>query len=144
MLRPASAQESHYNHPMKIAVPVWQGRVSPVFDVAGQVLLVEWNGAGRQSRREEVLAEQSPDRRAARLAEWGVTTLICCAVSRPLEILLAAYKIQMISQVCGEVEEVLQAFRTGTLESERFAMPGRCRRGRGRGRGRCRRGGRQY
>ncbi len=129
---------------MIIAIPFWQGRVSPVFDVAGQVLLVEWNDVGERSRREEVLAEELPDRRAARLAEWGVTTLICCAVSQPLENLLAAHKIQVIPQVCGEVEEVLQAFRAGTLESERFAMPGCCRRRRGRGRGRCRRGGRQF
>ena len=141
---------------MKVAVPVWQGRVSPVLDVAGQVLLVEWDQAGQPARSEQPLADDgSPDRRVALLIEWGVDTVICCAVSRSLELLMLAHGIKVISQVCGDVDDVLEAFQAGSLPSERFAMPG-CRwgergsrgmgrgrgvgRGRGMGRGRCRRG----
>lgn len=128
---------------MKIAIPVWQGRVSPVFDVAKRIRVVEWNQADTSAYREETLAEESPDRRATQLSEWNVDTLICCAVSRPLEMLLIANGVKVISRVCGDVEEVLQAYRAGKLESERFAMPGCCRRRRGQGgmgRGRCGRG----
>ena len=46
---------------MKVAIPHWQGRISPVFDVAGNVLVVEglkglvagakWAGDVKQIRR---------------------------------------------------------------------------------------------
>lgn len=125
---------------MLVAIPVWQGRVSPVFDVAGQVVLVEFDGAEERSRREEALGAEGPERRAGRLAEFGVNTLICGAVSRPLESLLAARQIRVISQICGRVDEIVEAFRAGALQDPRYAMPGcavprRCRR-----RARCGRG----
>lgn len=125
---------------MRIAIPIWQGRVSPVFDVAGQVLLVEAEAAGEPARREETLADEEPERRAARLAELGVTTLVCGAISRPLQALLDARGIEVVSRVCGEVDEVLAAFLAGQLRAERFAMPGCCARTRRGRQGRCRGG----
>ncbi len=126
---------------MRIAVPVWQGRVSPVFDVAGQLLLVEADNALEQARREETLADEEPQRRAERLAEWGVRTLICGAISQPLQALLDARGIEVVPRVCGEVEEVLAAFLVGELRADRFAMPGCCGRAQRGPQGR-RRGGR--
>lgn len=117
---------------MIVAIPVWQGRVSPVFDVAGQVLLVEWEDSVEVARREEPLTEEVPDRRAERIAERGVDTLICGAVSRPLEAMLMSRGIEVIPRVCGSVDEVLAAFQNGQLQDERFAMPGCCGRGGGR------------
>jgi predicted Fe-Mo cluster-binding NifX family protein len=125
---------------MRVAVPVWQGRVSPVFDVAGRVLLVELDGTAERCRREELLGDDAPDRRAGRLAALGVTQLICCAISRPLELLIVARGIEVIPRVCGEVDDVLRAFCTGELSQERFAMPGCCATRRRRRRGRCRSG----
>jgi predicted Fe-Mo cluster-binding NifX family protein len=113
---------------MKVAVPDWQGRVSPVFDVAEYVLLVDFDsdddgGSGHT----ESLGSTAPHDRARRLAELGVNVLVCGAISWPLEALVAAGGIRVIPLVCGEVKEVVQAFRDGTLENERFAMPGCCR-----------------
>ncbi len=125
---------------MAVAVPVWQGRVSPVFDVAAQLLLVELEGVEEHSRREEPLPESDPHLRAGRLAELGVKTLICGAISRPLESLLVARRIEVIPRVCGDVDEVLRAYCSGSVGEERFAMPGCCGRRRQRQRGRCRRG----
>lgn len=111
---------------MLVAIPVWKGRVSPVFDVAGRVLLVELDGSTETARREEPLAEETLDRRAERIAHWGATTLICGAISRPFEALLVSRGIEVIPRVCGGVEDVLGAIRTGDLYSEQFAMPGCC------------------
>lgn len=127
---------------MLVAIPVWQGRVSPVFDVAGQLLLVELDRSVETSRREERLVEEAPDRRADRIAEQGVATLICGGISRSLESLLAARGVQVIARVCGTVDEVLGAFSAGELHDERFAMPGCCNRRQRRQR-RCRSGGRK-
>lgn len=112
---------------MKIAVPDWEGRVSPVFDVAKQVLLVDLGGEDNGGRYTESLGSLGPHDRARRLAELGVNVLVCGAISWPLEALLAACGIRVIPLVCGEVDEVVRAFRDGTLENERFVMPGCCR-----------------
>lgn len=124
---------------MKVAIPVWQGRVSPVFDVAGQLLLVETTAGAERSRREQVLTEEDAARRADRLAGLGVETLICGAISGPLESLLADRGITVVSRVCGNVDDVLAAFRSGSLGGEQFAMPGCCGRARRFQRGSCRR-----
>ncbi len=130
---------------MKVAIPYWQGRVSPVFDVAGHVLLVEIADGREQARRDLAIEQSSPQVRAAWLAETGADVLICGAISRPLELAVSAAGIEVFSQTCGEVECVLAAFIHGELNPDAFLMPGCCGRrrfrgGRGRGGAPCRRG----
>ena len=78
---------------------------------------------------------------ARRLAELGVDVLVCGAISWPLEALLTASGIRVIPLVCGGVEEMVRAFRGGTLGDERFTMPGCCRKRRRRNRRRREGGG---
>lgn len=134
----------HVSVVMYVAIPVLADRVSPVFDVAQTVVLVELDAA-REVRRQTVpLHSQDIARRAAELSQYGVNVLICGAVSRPLEELLCAAGIHVIPQTCGPVEEVLQAFATDRLDERAFLMPGCCggRRRRWRGAGGCGRVGR--
>ena len=112
---------------MKVAVPDWQGRVSPVFDVAEQVLLIDLDDEKDGSRHTESLGSTTPHDRAKQLAALGVDLLVCGAISWPLEALLTAGGIRVIPLVCGQVDEVVQALRDGEIEEERFAMPGCCR-----------------
>ena len=78
--------------------------------------------------------------RSAQLLDWGVNMVICGAISQGLETMLLGVDVEVISQVCGNVEDVLEAFRTGTLEQDRFALPGCSRRKRRHQRdGKCRR-----
>lgn len=126
---------------MRIAVPDWQGRVSPVFDVAEQVLLVDLDDQVESSRRTEPLGSTAPHNRARRLAELGVDVIVCGAISWRLEALLTSGGIRVMPLVCGAVEEIVRAFREGTLEDERFAMPGCCRKRRHAHNRRRRRGG---
>ena len=117
---------------MRIAIPTWCGRVSPVFDVAKHLVLVDVE-AGAQVNRDEARIEDSrPWGRVRRLSELEVNTLICGAISRPLERMLASVDIRVIAHACGAVEEVLGAFLAGSLMTEdAFLMPGasaRCRR----------------
>jgi len=126
---------------MKVAIPTWQGRVSPVLDVAGRFLLVDLD-AGREVVREETsLAPVGPLERARQLHQMGAETVVCGAVSRPLEVALDAVGVRVIPQMCGQVEDVLAAFISGQLNQDKFLMPGCCRRRRGnqagRRRGRC-------
>ncbi len=121
---------------MKVAIPHWQGRVSPVLDVAGSILLVGIDAGVVRSRQNVALLDEDPQNRAAFLAGIGINVLICGAVSWPLEVALAAAGIKVIPQTCGDVEAVLAAFIEGGLAQGGFLMPGCC----GRRRFRARRG----
>ena len=61
---------------MKVAIPHWQGRVSPVFDVAGNVLVVETRGGVQRARQDVVLEAEDPGLRADRLAQAGTDKLL--------------------------------------------------------------------
>jgi len=126
---------------MKIAIPYWQSRVSPVCDEARHFLLVQSEDGQAVGRSDLEMTLPGTDLlgRAARLLDWEVDTVICGAISTGLETMLVGVGIQAVSHVCGEVEDVLQAFLGGTLEQDRFALPGCARRRRRRQReGRCR------
>jgi len=126
---------------MRVAIPNWNGRVSPVFDVAKALLLVDLDGGRAMERRELLLPPSSPRMRAASVAGTGANVLICEAISRPLEVMLVASGVRVIPNVCGTVEQVLAAYASGRLSAPTFQMPGCRRRGRrGRGPARGRRG----
>src|SRR3972149_8639367 len=109
---------------MRLAIPVWNKRVSPVFDSAGQLLLVDVENGGERSRRWEAIAESVSSRRARRMVELGVNVLICGGISRSLAVLLGASGITVIPWRAGPVEEVLEAYRTGRLNEACWRMPG--------------------
>ena len=95
-------------------------------------------GDSEVSRDEVGIEENHPTLRARRIAELGVNTLICGAISTPLEALLTAAGVRVIAHACGPVEAVLRAFLAGRLGDDAFLMPGRRgrrRRARGRRRG---------
>lgn len=109
---------------MKIAMPVWEGRISPLFDVAKQLLIVEIEDGQEQKRWEVPLEEIWPLFRAQRLASLGVITLICGGISRTLSHLLHDSGIEVISQIKGESDQILSAYLNGNLASPCFFMPG--------------------
>lgn len=53
-----------------------------------------------------------------------IQTVICCAVSQPLRAALVRHGIEVLDEICGDVEEVVRAYWNGVLDEERFAMPG--------------------
>jgi predicted Fe-Mo cluster-binding NifX family protein len=108
----------------KVVIPHWQGRVSPVFDVAGKVLVIETQGGVERSRQDVHLDAENPQARVSRLVEMGADVLVCGAISRPLELAVSAAGIDVIPQTCGPVDEVLIAFLDGRLSQGAFLMPG--------------------
>ena len=122
---------------MKVAIATWAGRISPVFDAARHLLVVEIEGGAEIGRREIVLGETPAPGLAKRLADLGVDVLICGAISWPLEAMVAATGVRVVPQMCGPTEGVLGAFVTGPWPQRAFRMPGcggrRRRRSRGTG-----------
>jgi len=119
---------------MKLAISTLADRISPVFDVARQLRVVEVDHSREVGSRDVLLEEREPLTRARRVAALGVQVLICGAVSRPLEKLLLREGIRVLPQRCGPVVEVLGAFLSGQLTEDVFRMPGCCRRRRRGGR----------
>ena len=123
---------------MKVALPTWDGRVSPVFDVAKRLLVVDVERGAEISRSEVYLEETQLAARASRVTALGTHVLICGAISWPLEVTLTSVGVRVIPQTCGPVEDVLRTFLAGQLANEAFLMPG------GGGRRRRFRGGRRH
>jgi predicted Fe-Mo cluster-binding NifX family protein len=109
----------------RVAIPVWEGRVSPVFDAASTLLVCQLRDKNEVARFETCLDEKFLTRRASRIEGLGIDTLICGAISRLFHNLLAASGIEVISWVSGTADEVLKAYLEGTLAQSRFSMPGR-------------------
>ena len=111
---------------MRIAVPYWQGRVSPVFDVARNILLVEVQNGLELRRNKKPLVQKDLLGRAKRVSQFGVDVLICGAISRLSELTLSSLEVKVIAYICGPVEDVIKAFLSDRLTENSFLMPG-CR-----------------
>ena len=109
---------------MKIAIPVWDNKISPVFDTASRLLIVEVEDQKEASRFETTLDDQELSRRCLRIQGLGIDMLICGAISRPYLRMLIGSGIQIISEISGHAEEVLEAYLQGALSHPRFLMPG--------------------
>ncbi len=109
---------------MRVAIPRWQGRISPVLDCASDLLVIDIE-AGHEVRREErQLGRTDPLARAQEIANLEVDTVICGAISAPMEARLVSAGVRVIGFTCGTVDEVLGAFLKGELASRTFVMPG--------------------
>jgi predicted Fe-Mo cluster-binding NifX family protein len=113
---------------MKIAIPVWQDKISGVFDFADKLTLAEIQDRTEKSRVELPMPDEPISQKAGRLKELDVDVLICGAISKPLAFLIISSGIKIIPFVSGEFDEVLRAYMDGRLTDSRFLMPG-CRRG---------------
>jgi len=126
---------------MKVAVAIWEDRVSPVFDMAQRVRCFSVDGVGWEALGETDIALGIGKDRVTRLADLGVEVLICGAISRPLAQMVEDANIMLIAFVSGEVEELMRAFCRGRLPDPTFLMPGCCGKRRRSRSGRGRRGG---
>jgi predicted Fe-Mo cluster-binding NifX family protein len=115
---------------MKIAIPIWNERISPVFDVAQRLLLLKIEN-GYMGAREEKDLDSTPMARVRLLSDAAVDVLICGAISGPLAMQIRQNGTEVICDICGAVSEVIDAYIKGNLESNHFIMPGCCRRRRG-------------
>jgi len=110
---------------MRVAIPTWENRISPVFDTAMHLLVVDIENNREIARKTHSLA---PSLRShiETLTQLGIDRLICGAITRPLFEGLVRTGIQIIPNMCGNVEEILKDITAGKQFQLRFAMPG-CR-----------------
>ena len=113
---------------MKTAFAIWDNRIAPVFDVARQIHIVESEAGQIVGEATGHFNSDIPAQKALRLAELSINTLICGAISQSLQMMLTGYGIQVIPFVAGELQEIMQAWLSGRLRPNSYAMPGCYRR----------------
>jgi predicted Fe-Mo cluster-binding NifX family protein len=109
---------------MKVALTVWENRISPLFDCARTLLIVDITDQTATGRYFEPFHCESPSSRAAKLSDLKVQVLICGAVSDLFANMVETYGIRIIPFVAGAVDEVIDAYLTGAISSSKFQMPG--------------------
>jgi predicted Fe-Mo cluster-binding NifX family protein len=122
---------SSWRYTMKIAIPVFQNRVSPRFEFAPKLLLATVHDAKVVEKQELDLSAFDYDlfQRSALLHNLGVEVFICGGLQDFVMRLLNAHKVRVVTSVSGDAEAALQWFLRGTLSSP----AGQCQSG-GRGR----------
>lgn len=109
---------------MRIAISIWEDKISPVLDTASKLLIVENETETESSRFEANLIEKNMSRRCSFIRGLDLDVLICGAISRQLAEMLKASGIKIISGISGPAEDVLAAYLQGALIRSGFFMPG--------------------
>ncbi len=109
---------------MRLAVPIWENKVSPVLDTARNLLVLETGVAQLSSRFEIHPVELSLYRRCALIRDLEIEVIICGAVSRQFAVMLTASGIQMVSGISGPVGKVVEAYFDGSLAASGLFLPG--------------------
>ncbi len=111
---------------MKVALTVWGNRISPVFDSAHTMLVVEIEDGDVLDKRYEPFDPNWPWRLAERLKELNIKVLICGAISQLPANTIEIAGIELIPFITGKVDEVLRAYAKTNPAIHTFQMPG-CR-----------------
>lgn len=110
------ARHLHILNNMRVAISIWQNCISPVFDVAENILLIDIVDNQVASSTSVGLGSDQPFTRAKILSDWGVSVLICGAISQTLKMAVSGQNIEIISYVFGPLETILSAYINGQLQ----------------------------
>ena len=109
---------------MRVAIPTYQNRVSPVIDSCAHMLIFDIDQAHEKERENVFLGDMPLGERCRLLRELGVGIVVCGGISETFEKLLQGSNIRLISGIAGDIEAVLAAFLTNRLDNPDFYMPG--------------------
>jgi predicted Fe-Mo cluster-binding NifX family protein len=109
---------------IRVAIPIFKSRVSPVFDSCTRVLLVDMEQHREIARNEIYLDEFSLIERVNILQKSQITTIICGGISEVMQNMLKNLRINLITGIAGEVKQVVDAYMSGQLDDSKFRMPG--------------------
>ena len=123
MLLHGSGQAGSKEFP-RTAIPVFMGRVSPVLDTCTQIGILEPDRNQEIVHRTVPVKSNSIYERTDEIKKLGVGVVICGAVSDAFFNLLRENDIDLVCGITGDIEEVIDAYRNGTLTQARFRMPG--------------------
>lgn len=128
-----------------VAIPLFEGGVSPRCEYSNRVLIVEIEGGEEISRRVVSLAGLNPLQKINTISREGASELICTGLSGFAMRMLEANNMRVIQTVSSNLEVVIESAKKGKVpEASAICGKGgerrRRRRGAGMGRGGCGKG----
>ncbi|HMK49732.1 MAG TPA: NifB/NifX family molybdenum-iron cluster-binding protein [Thermodesulfovibrionales bacterium] len=103
------------NNFVRVAMPVFENRISPRFDCAPTLVLCDVAGQ-RVTDRKEIFCEGWSDiERISKLKEMKVDTLICGGLPSHLQGILKNNGVNIIPWVAGNSDEIMKTFLQGKL-----------------------------
>lgn len=108
---------------MIAAFTVWNGRIAPVFDVAGQAVLVD-SELHDKAHTIITLPEGSPQEKLSFLQQQQVEVVICGAMTRYTSRYAQGMGIEVFPFIAGEQQEVITSWLNKRLQDNKFSMPG--------------------
>lgn len=103
---------------VKVAIPIFGDRISPRFDCARQILVLELRGKEIFGRQEISKEGWLPYSEAAAMKELGINTVICGGIRHWDLFSLKGQGIRVIPHVFGEIDNVINLFLAGKLKPE--------------------------
>lgn len=109
----------------RVAIPVFEARVSPVLDACRRMVIVDIKH-GREIHRQEISLENlTLAQRLEIFTRWGIRKIICAGVSEVMCRSLSGTRIVLINGVAGDVEKIITAYICNHLDDACFVMPGK-------------------
>jgi predicted Fe-Mo cluster-binding NifX family protein len=111
----------------RIAIPVFESRVSPVLDSCRRIVLIDIDDGQEVNRSEILLEKLSLMERLDMLSRWGIKKIICAGVSDTMCKFLAGQNILLVTGIAGEIERIINAYICNRLDNDCYSMPGKQR-----------------
>lgn len=111
---------------MRIAIPYWHERISPVLDTAENFLVVDVQEGKRVNNVNINLGEKSLSDRVEYFKKQHVGVVLCGAISDYYHRLFLARGMKVIPWLTGDIDGIIEAFICNSSFEPRFIMPG-CR-----------------
>ena len=108
----------------KVAIPIFQNRVSPVFDSCTHVLVIDIEQGVEMDRETVFLDEMSLTERCGLFVKLEIVIVICGGVSEIFANMLMGAHIRLINGIAGDINDVITAFLGESLDKPQFYMPG--------------------
>ena len=108
----------------KVAIPIFQNRVSPVLDSCRHMLVIDIEKGAEVDRETVYLDEMSLTERCGIFAKLNVAIVICGGVSEIFSNMLAGINIHLINGIAGNIDDIITAFLGECLDNPQFYMPG--------------------
>ncbi|CAB1081687.1 hypothetical protein JY97_09410 [Alkalispirochaeta odontotermitis] len=109
----------------RVAIPVFESRVSPVLDSCHRLVVVDIEKGHEIHRQELTLEKMSINERIEVMARWGIRKIICAGVSEVMCRFLAGKNIALVSGIAGELDKIINAYICDRLSDACFVMPGK-------------------
>ena len=109
---------------MKVALTIWENRISPVFDAAHMFLVAEIEDAKVINKHLESFDPEMPSRLADRLIKLDIKVMICGAITQMPANIIEGIGIKLIPFISGVADEVLSNYARGLKLVPKYSMPG--------------------